>query len=91
MFYEILHPKVKPNAQKRLRCKPTLLGKHFVLVSQNLESKMPELFLSYWEEKGACRKEGRLSKIFQFFFFLNNKAHLEHLEKINFYFKPRNA
>lgn len=43
MFYEILHPKVKLNAQKRLRCKPTLLVKHFVLVSQNLEYKMPAL------------------------------------------------
>lgn len=64
MFYEILHPKVKSNAQKKLRCKPTPLGKHFVLVSQNLKYKMPELSLSYWGEEGGCRKESIPSKIF---------------------------
>lgn len=94
MFYEILHPKVKLNAQKRLRCKARLLGKHFVLVSQNLESKIPELlsFFSYWKEKAACRKECRLSKIFQFIFFLITKLTLgtQRKKKINFYFKPRN-
>lgn len=58
MFYEILHPKVKLNAQKRLRCKPTLLGKHFVLVSQNLEYKMPELlsFCLTGRKKGPVEK-----------------------------------
>lgn len=38
--------------KKRFRCKPTLLGKHFVLVSQNLEYKMPEpLFFILLEGK----------------------------------------
>lgn len=67
MFYEILHPKVKTNAQKKLRCKPTSLGKHFVLVSQNLEYKMPELFLSYWGKKGAVEKNACFQRYFTSF------------------------
>lgn len=38
--------------KKKLRCTTTSLGKHFALASQNLEYKMPELFLSYWGKKG---------------------------------------
>lgn len=81
MFYEILHPKVKLNAQKRLRCKPTLLGKHFVLVSQNLDYRMPELLSFYLtgRKKGPVEKNSDFQRYFHFF--KNNKAHLGHSEK----------
>lgn len=84
MFYEILHPKVKLDAQKRLRCKPTLLGKHFVLVSQNLEYKMPELLSFYLTgmKKRPVEKNADFQRyLIFFFFFFNKKTHLGHSEK----------
>lgn len=53
--------------KKKLRCTTTSLGKHFALASQNLEYKMPELFLSYWGKKGAVEKNTHFQRYFTSF------------------------
>lgn len=54
--------------KRKLRYKTTSLGKHFVLVSQNLEYKNARALFILLGEKRGYRRECTVSKIFHVFF-----------------------